>query len=1072
MASDARKSLNRLSALFIRPSKPASGKSTPVDTPATPDLGPSPFPPHAGDMTAVPYAPPAWQLQQEQQHAARSPATPPMGPTELPDSANVSPRSNARLSAQPHPLQAARQRSASSSFLPTVKNRLRAGSRSPNASGQQSRSSVDRGLPPGQLHSRQSFDGLRQASLAVQGHHGARAVSTTALVGPPPVIPNQVVDPSYNYIQPEQAAHGALKKKRWGGKADSKLLNRAVQPAAWIAGTTARPPYDVSLLASGAKVPELWLENGNALIYLFPKGTGIGPSFRLSSELFASSKGLASFAHGGIYSTDQAGMGAEQFPPGTTSIGASPNHSQTDGSDSSREARGLVDVDNQMLHLYLPIDLSNPTARPLSRDDVQRLVRVRNLFAFLIGQSLVATPMAPTVYDVFFQISKLLMEFGFSNMDDSSFGEIASASFSSYAEELGLMDMRGDCAKTVEGLCLGEKMRSSLLWNEAFTHGTGMYDNLERASPEKFKALSPVAVQRLERAHMDLEKRKMRINDRLTDFDFPNVFSGIMNSKQAPESEFAGFDQWKSAFNSTRRWMLTHLKSKHGAWPPKSKGKKGGLNIPALNRRVLQGLGSDLALLYDLMVDRRHPSSRLVIYGKNFPPHPDRRIEALRKVLNESDTSSTPVCPVMPFDAPLLPRIDPEADPDKKVGKNQLPFVLNASYNQDVLAAKLPFAHQWQAFEHRSTSGMTVDRIANFRLGAWLFFYVVLQTLPRVTVDAPGIRFYEGCEYFLCQPARGRLHWSREAPQKEWFRDPVTGALTQMQRDAIELSDDAIYRLSHCWRRGEVWEQDLTVLPGTNPPPLPLVTETHPDVHHQPAVPPVRQSVPQFPPQPGPYGPQGYAPAPAVYDHAQPPADLAAQPPAPFALPQQPLMQSPPQLQQAFAPQQQLPFHPAPHHAATLPPPQQHQQQQQQQLDPRAHAPHHQSSYPPLPAAHARASSSAPDSPNPSALLDLPPGALGAGLLTADPGAAAAAPGQGTRSRGTSPYGMGRRGNRESVLMMGLERLPVPAMAVSAGGSGGAGGRVASMTFEDILPPRDGLAAPRARGRAGSRGQK
>jgi hypothetical protein len=632
-------------------------------------------------------------------------------------------------------------------------------------------------------------------------------------------------------------------------------------------------------------------------------------------------------------------------------------------------------------------------------------------------------------------------------MDDSSFGEIPSASFSSYAEELGLMDMRGDCTKTVEGLLLGEKMRSALLWNEAFPHGTGMYDSLERASPDKFKQLSPVAVQRLERAHMDLSKRLMRINDRLTDFDYTNIFSGIMNSKQAPESEYAGFDQWKSAFMTTRRWMLAYLKGKHGAWPPKAKNKKGTLSLPALNRRVLQGLGGDLALLYDLVVDRRHPSSRIVSYGKNLPPHPDRRVEALRKVLHESDISSTPVSPVMPFDSPLLPRLEGDADPDKKVGKNQLLFVLNTSYNQDVVAAKLPFAQLWQAFEHKSTSGMSLDRIANFRLGAWLFLYVVLQALPRVTIDAPGIRFYEGVQYFLCQPARGRLHWSREGAQKEWFRDPVTGAITSMQRDALDLSDDAIYQLSHCWRRGQAWEQELTVLPGANPPPLPLVTETRPDVHRPPVA--VRQSMPPqgFAQQQGAYPQQGYVAGSQA-------ADFSQHVSPPFT--QQPLVPSPAMYQQPFPPQQQLPFHPAPHHAATLQP--------RQQLDPRIHAPLHHSSYPPLPASHPRASS-APESPNPTAMQEPPVGMMGAGMMVAEPGATATRPG------GTGPYGTGRRGNRESVLTMGLERLPVPAMALSPGGAASSpGGRVVSMTFEDILP--ESLGVPKARGRAGSRGQK
>jgi len=64
-------------------------------------------------------------------------------------------------------------------------------------------------------------------------------------------------------------------------------------------------------------------------------------------------------------------------------------------------------------------------------------------------------------------------------------------------------------------------------------------------------------------------------------------------------------------------------------------------------------------------------------------------------------------------------------------------------------------------------------------------------------------------------------------------------------------------------------------------------------------------------------------------------------------------------------------------------------------------------------------------------------------------GNSASAPG----SRTSSPYGgLGRRGNRESILLMGLERLPVPATVSPTMSREERNARTASMTFEDFLP--------------------
>lgn len=104
---------------------------------------------------------------------------------------------------------------------------------------------------------------------------------------------------------------------------------------------------------------------------------------------------------------------------------------------------------------------------PLSTlHDLQTLIDIRNFFAFLCGQSLVATPKKGNFFHIFMTVSGVLKTYEFSNLDGSTFGETASGSFDTYVEELGLADVRGSREKTIEGIVLGERMKSVLLYNE------------------------------------------------------------------------------------------------------------------------------------------------------------------------------------------------------------------------------------------------------------------------------------------------------------------------------------------------------------------------------------------------------------------------------------------------------------------------------------------------------------------------------------------------------------------------------------------------------------------------------
>jgi len=621
---------------------------------------------------------------------------------------------------------------------------------------------------------------------------------------------------------------------------------------------------------------------------------------------------------------------------------------------------------------------------------------------------------------VFSEIADLLAQYGFSNMDSSTFGEVANQSFNSYVEELGLLDMRQSADKTLQCLILGEKMRSALLWNEAFVHAAGRYRDIQALNSPLMKQLSSVAIQRVERANMDLEKRMMRINNQITSFDFPSVFSGLTNSRTAKEREIARFEQWKTAFTKTKSFMLTYLKDKHKSWPPR-RPKGAGASIPALNRLALKSLYDDLAVLYDLIVDRRNTSSRIQIMGKNLPPALDRRIEALRKILTEYDQSGSPVYPVMPFDAPRLPRLSPgdedATDDPKKVGKNELAQLLKSSYNKDTHDSKHPFSQLWQSFEFRTTNGMTIDKVANFRLGAFLFVYCVLQALPMVTVDAPGVRFSHDVAYFLCQPPRGRLHWSKEDQQLEWYRDPITGAVTQLAKESIALSVEAMYNLSHCWVRGRTWEKDLTVMPFRARQKSEAWNKTPPvsagrDNAQWPSQPSSEiSSEPRY----SATSSQGHSQVHLAYGSHQ--GGMKSQAQDEYF--QQPQSGSPHQQPYASSPTGN----------------------------------HGYEHFTQSPTSYAYSTNRAPSNASSPDLMSLeaPPAMPGAYDMQATP-----------RARNPSPYALGRHDNRESILMMGLERLPVPA-AQSPMPREQRNTRTVSVNFDDFLPAPPGIQDQRGR---------
>lgn len=528
---------------------------------------------------------------------------------------------------------------------------------------------------------------------------------------------------------------------------------------------------------------------------------------------------------------------------GRSSLGVS------DGYQRDTDSPPIPDSPGDM-RLYLPAappsgsgQLSVPGEG--SDAETERLIAIRNMFAFLTGQPLVATKARPTIFHVFLQISSLLEEFGFTSDDGVSFGTAVDLSFDFYVDQLQLADCRNSREKTLEALILGERMRSIDLYSEAYAHAAGKYSAIVDLRLPLFEKVSARTRQQLEKSHLDLVQRQHNVNEHLEQFEFPSLFAGIASSTSMTELKQVRFNVWRKSFNKMRSFVLGHYKTTFGNWPPKASSHKNPFAESGLNRIVLKMLYSDMCSLYDLLADRSNRTSRIIDEVPALSSDPDKMIvSALRSMMSEFDRSRPPVLPPIPYDVPQLPSMMSIFEPynslppkdqlkfDKKVKEHEMILILNKAYNYDINVTKSPLVSQFKEFELREAKGKIGSDLVDQRIGYWLFLYVVIQSLPMLVVDAPGLKATEDTEYFLCEPPMGNPPWVEDRQvRKMWYEVAGGGGLVELSTDAVLFSVEATYNRSHCWQAALAWEGapgidapifEESALPALQPPPTML----------------------------------------------------------------------------------------------------------------------------------------------------------------------------------------------------------------------------------------------------------
>lgn len=471
----------------------------------------------------------------------------------------------------------------------------------------------------------------------------------------------------------------------------------------------------------------------------------------------------------------------------------------------------------------------------------------RNFFAMLFGQPLVGVTVGQALTDLMERTDKYLfagpipMEYDLADRGiseiESPFGSFSTAgsvhpqerktsSPNSIAMVLNYIDARefSDVRNWAEGaaglLVWSERVGSDAalrqnltphdlhrvesLWREGFVHCTGLLSSLQML-PE-WREISPITKALIDRASLEIQVRVSNADARMAGFNFHDMW---------PVSS-AGPPPARLSFDRFQKFLVKHYTSRFGSWPP-PEGR--------FTRTLYLHLQRDFTTLYSYIVDQDAVWS---------PPHDQPTLSSRRTILKpgnaiwRADDEFLPMTdilstfddrenhPPIPHPFPLVPlsnragtvMISPGGTGGNKKQKGfsfaganprnrnstgnpgaaQAALALSESTNIEALRSSTTSNPLLEAFQVHEKS-IPAHEISphDARKGRWIMIYGVLQTLASVAVDAPGINWTEGVEYWINPKLRDTPPWGKAVPA------------VVPQSPTGERGDERSHFRSHCW---------------------------------------------------------------------------------------------------------------------------------------------------------------------------------------------------------------------------------------------------------------------------------
>jgi hypothetical protein len=161
-----------------------------------------------------------------------------------------------------------------------------------------------------------------------------------------------------------------------------------------------------------------------------------------------------------------------------------------------------------------------------------------------------------------------------------------------YLTQTQLDDVRGNLPHALGLLAWSEQ--PNVLWDagylEGFVHSVGMMTQQTTKTPE-YRNLSQVTRHKLQNTYNAMQLRLIEAEERLTRFDFPEMWytDGVSGSHPTEKS-----------FEAFREFLFSFYEAECHGWPPRQEDHQGHW----LTRQLMQRLQSDFGAIYNYWVDR------------------------------------------------------------------------------------------------------------------------------------------------------------------------------------------------------------------------------------------------------------------------------------------------------------------------------------------------------------------------------------------------------------------------------------------------------------------------------------
>ena len=437
---------------------------------------------------------------------------------------------------------------------------------------------------------------------------------------------------------------------------------------------------------------------------------------------------------------------------------------------------GITDEDDVSPVMY---ELSFPVPADASPAEVLRHhLTTRNVFALLMNKAIVGLDFGQTLKDLHRRLLQYMPpETGCAGM------------IKRYLVDNELNDVRNDPTMAAGLLVWSEEPSVcwSEGWREGFVHCVGMYPRLSAMA--EMGTLSLLSQALLERAHDELHVRIGTAEDRLSSFDFRDVWP--VGSVLPPAA--------RSSFDSFHQFLRQFYEKAYKTWPVPGTQENGNgwLTRPLVNR-----LQRDFGALYDDIVDRD------VIWEMSGHRSERRPIIVSRKkrATFRADSNGPPITdllvafddkngfPHIPHPYPLLPTSIPmqharkrslfDFKPTKSI-ENRTALSYAEATNIFVLGPRFGHNDLVEAFrKFEKTDQLGKVNPLDARKGRWVLLYCISQVLANMSVDTPGLWCKGDVSYFLNPRLTGTPPWVSETDS--------------------EL-EPASQVLSHCWTVSKTW---------------------------------------------------------------------------------------------------------------------------------------------------------------------------------------------------------------------------------------------------------------------------